>query len=101
VLIALRDYSSVRHLPQVAGLLWNNRVDAARPEQGRRGLGMGAASIAISFVRAEDIVPSLPARDWLGEISLLTVGRREPEKNTLLLAELLDELSRNLPVGSG
>jgi glycosyltransferase involved in cell wall biosynthesis len=96
-LIALPDYSSLRQLPQVARVLWNDRPDVARPEQGRRGLGMGAASIAISLVRAEDIVASPPARDWAGEISLLTVGRLEPEKNPLLLAEALARLESEHP----
>jgi len=48
--------------------------------------------IAISLMRAEDVVTSLPERDWTGQISLLTVGRLEPEKNPLLLVDALARL---------
>jgi glycosyltransferase involved in cell wall biosynthesis len=56
-----------------------------------------ALPIAISLVRAPDVVASPPARDWAGEISLLTVGRLEPEKNPLLLAEALARLESEHP----
>jgi glycosyltransferase involved in cell wall biosynthesis len=48
--------------------------------------------MAMSLVRAEDVVASPPKRDWAGEISLLTVGRLEPEKNPLLLVAALARL---------
>jgi glycosyltransferase involved in cell wall biosynthesis len=53
--------------------------------------------IAISLVRAEDVVSSPPNKDWAGEISLLTVGRLEPEKNPLLLIEALELLEAEFP----
>lgn len=40
------------------------------------------------IVRAETAV----AKDWSGEIRLLSVGRLDPEKNPLLLADILDLL---------
>jgi glycosyltransferase involved in cell wall biosynthesis len=59
-------------------------------------------SIDVSLVRAADIVaPSVPAsRSYDGELSVLTVGRIDAEKNPLLLADILallsaaDDLSR-------
>lgn len=56
-----------------------------------------ALPIAISLVRAEDIVDAPPAHHWAGEISLLTVGRLEPEKNPLLLVEALARLESEDP----
>jgi hypothetical protein len=62
---------------------------------------MGAASIAISFVRAEDIVPSLPARDWLERSLSSQSADGSPRRTHCFSPKLLDELSRNIPVGSG
>jgi len=53
--------------------------------------------IAISLVRAEQVVPFPPSKDWTAEISLLTVGRLEPEKNPLLLIEALQRLDAQFP----
>lgn len=53
--------------------------------------------MTVSLVRETDVVPEPPARDWSGEIHLLTVGRLEPEKNPLLVVELLAELERRHP----
>jgi glycosyltransferase involved in cell wall biosynthesis len=53
--------------------------------------------MAISLVRAEDIAASPPKRDWTGEISLLTVGRLEPEKNPLLLIDAVGRLEADHP----
>jgi glycosyltransferase involved in cell wall biosynthesis len=59
-------------------------------------------------VRAEDVAPGPPRRDWSGETRLLTVGRMDPEKNPLLLVRALAELEREEPgryvlswIGSG
>lgn len=56
-----------------------------------------ALPIAISLMRGEDIVNAPPEHDWSGEISLLTVGRLEPEKNPLLLIEVLAQLESEFP----
>jgi glycosyltransferase involved in cell wall biosynthesis len=56
-----------------------------------------ALPIAISLIRAEDVMTSPPERDWTGEISLLTVGRLEPEKNPLLLVDALARLESEDP----
>jgi glycosyltransferase involved in cell wall biosynthesis len=58
---------------------------------------LSALPIAISLVRAKDIVDIPPSRDWSREISLLTVGRLEPEKNPLLLVEALAQLDSEFP----
>jgi glycosyltransferase involved in cell wall biosynthesis len=59
--------------------------------------GSTVLPIAISLVRAEDVVASPPKPDWTGEISLLTVGRLEPEKNPLLLIDALGLLEADHP----
>jgi glycosyltransferase involved in cell wall biosynthesis len=50
-----------------------------------------------SLVPESAIVTAPPARDWSGTLELLTVGRIEPEKNPLLVADLLAELDRRSP----
>jgi glycosyltransferase involved in cell wall biosynthesis len=50
-----------------------------------------------SLVRAADLVDQPPERDWTGEIELLTVGRIDPEKNPLLLIDVLAALERARP----
>ncbi len=56
-----------------------------------------ALPIAISLMRGEDIVNAPPEHDWSGQISLLTVGRLEPEKNPLLLIDALAQLESDFP----
>jgi glycosyltransferase involved in cell wall biosynthesis len=63
----------------------------------RRYAGANVLPIAISLVRSEDVVSASPRRDWMGEISLLAVGRLEPEKNPLLLVEALGRLDAESP----
>jgi glycosyltransferase involved in cell wall biosynthesis len=63
----------------------------------RYGTGSNVLPMAISLMRAADVVPSPPNRDWGGEISLLTVGRIEPEKNPLLIVEALGRLEAAWP----
>jgi glycosyltransferase involved in cell wall biosynthesis len=50
-----------------------------------------------SLVRAADLVSEPPERDWTGTIDLLTVGRIDPEKNPLLLVEVIAALERARP----
>lgn len=51
--------------------------------------------IAVSLVRAADVVTEREAlaRDWSGELVALTVSRLDPEKNPLLLADVVARLS--------
>lgn len=51
----------------------------------------------ISLVEASDVAHPGPDRDWGDKITLLTVGRLEPEKNPLLLVEALGRLERDHP----
>jgi glycosyltransferase involved in cell wall biosynthesis len=51
----------------------------------------GAHELAVSFVREGDIAPPLE-RSYDREVTLLSVGRLETEKNPLLLADILAEL---------
>lgn len=55
-----------------------------------------------SLIRQDDLVPldEALARDWSGPVRLLSVGRLEPEKNPLLMAEIVALLrGRGLDVG--
>jgi glycosyltransferase involved in cell wall biosynthesis len=51
--------------------------------------------VAVSLVRDDDLVTQEQAleRDYGGELRVLSVGRLDPEKNPLLLADILAELS--------
>jgi glycosyltransferase involved in cell wall biosynthesis len=64
--------------------------DLARRYRG----GTAAVRIAVTLVEDEDVVEldSALARDWAGERRLLSVGRLDPEKNPLLLADVLAAL---------
>lgn len=65
-----------------------------------RRYGGGAApvlSTAISLVREAELAAEPAAARWEARIELLTVGRLEPEKNPLLLVEVLTELERQRP----
>jgi glycosyltransferase involved in cell wall biosynthesis len=66
-------------------------ANAARYGKGR------ILEMAPSLVRAADVVPEPPPRDWDGEIGLLTVGRIDTEKNPYLLVEALAALERTHP----
>lgn len=50
-----------------------------------------------SLVRDAEVVGAPRARDWGGEIGLLTVGRIDAEKNPFLLLEALAEIERRKP----
>jgi len=55
--------------------------------------------ISVSLVEEEDIVgiEDAMARDYGGELQVLSVGRLEPQKNPLLLVAILAELRRRDP----
>ena len=59
--------------------------------------GRSVLTMTASLVRAADIVDAPSARAWVDPITLLTVGRVEPEKNPLLLVEALAQLNREFP----
>jgi glycosyltransferase involved in cell wall biosynthesis len=48
--------------------------------------------MVVTLVRAADVAPRPPERDWSETIGLLTIGRLEPEKNPFLLLEVLARL---------
>jgi glycosyltransferase involved in cell wall biosynthesis len=102
-----RRLPSRRWLP-ILGVVWS--IEAVYRVLARRfpttAVGAGVAQryaganvlpIAISLVRSEDVVSAPPKREWVGEISLLAVGRLEPEKNPLLLVEALGRLDAESP----
>jgi glycosyltransferase involved in cell wall biosynthesis len=66
-------------------------ANAARYGKGR------VLAMTPSLVRAADVVARPPARNWGGEIGLLTVGRIDAEKNPFLLVEALAALEREQP----
>jgi glycosyltransferase involved in cell wall biosynthesis len=77
-----------RGLVTVQGIELAHRYGAPRPN---------VLEVAESVVRSADIVPaSSPDRDTT-EVSLLTVGRLEPEKNPLLLIDALARLEADEP----
>jgi glycosyltransferase involved in cell wall biosynthesis len=51
-------------------------------------------TISPSLVPSEAVVSEPPQRDWTRDVTLLTVGRIDAEKNPLLLVEALAELER-------
>lgn len=53
--------------------------------------------ISDSIVPAAEIASGPAAHDWSNELELLTVGRIDPEKNPLLVVEVLAELNRTEP----
>ena len=50
-----------------------------------------------SLVRSAQIAPSTSSADWSSQITLLTVGRIEPEKNPLLVLDVLEALEEAGP----
>jgi glycosyltransferase involved in cell wall biosynthesis len=67
---------------------------AAARYESRRGRVL---AMAPSLVRAADVVPDPPDRDWRGTIELFTVGRIDAEKNPLLVVEAVAALERARP----
>lgn len=72
-------------------------VQGAELAASYRGSRTNVLTATESVVRAIDLAPRSPGRDWSGEVELLTVGRLEPEKNPLLLVEALARLERERP----
>lgn len=71
-------------------------------EELARRYGRGAAPVlatGFSLIRASELVPPQRAlaRAWDGELRILTVGRLDPEKNPLLLAEVAARLRAREP----
>jgi glycosyltransferase involved in cell wall biosynthesis len=60
----------------------------------RYARGAPVFATGFSLIRERDLVPleRALARDWSGELRLLTVGRLSPEKNPLLLPEIVSRL---------
>jgi glycosyltransferase involved in cell wall biosynthesis len=88
-LFDLVDRLASRRLPTtVVGEEVGRRYGAPRPR---------LLVMTVSLVRESDIVAAPRPRDWSSQLELLTVGRLEPEKNPLLLIELLGELERREP----
>ena len=88
-LLDLVDRLASRRLPTtVVGEEVGRRYGAPRPR---------LLVMTVSLVRESDIVATPEPKDWTGQLELLTVGRLEPEKNPLLLVELLAELDRRDP----
>jgi glycosyltransferase involved in cell wall biosynthesis len=59
--------------------------------------GAGRAAVlttGFSLIREADIVSAdeVESRDWDGDLSILSVGRLDPEKNPLLLLDVLDRV---------
>jgi glycosyltransferase involved in cell wall biosynthesis/peptidoglycan/xylan/chitin deacetylase (PgdA/CDA1 family) len=52
------------------------------------------AQVSVSLVKASEVLEphETPARDWHGDVRLLSVGRLDTEKNPLLLADMLARL---------
>ncbi len=68
------------------------------PELARRyGPGKHVLPIFVSLVRDEDLVTTESAmtRSYAGELRILSVGRLEPEKNPLMLADVIARLPRD------
>ncbi len=54
-------------------------------------------TIRVNLISESEIPAEAPLRSWDGTVSMLTVGRVEPEKNPLLLVEALGILERAKP----
>jgi glycosyltransferase involved in cell wall biosynthesis len=59
----------------------------------------GVLAIGLSLVRDVDVVPLADslARRWDGDLRVLSVGRLDPEKNPLLLLDVIERLRRRDP----
>ena len=94
IVVAMRaldavDRLAARRLPAtVVGEDAGRRYGAPRPR---------LLVMTVSLMREADVVDEPRERDWAGQLELLTVGRMEPEKNPLLVVELLAELERRSP----
>jgi glycosyltransferase involved in cell wall biosynthesis len=83
------DRLAARRLPvTVVGEDAGRRYGAPRPR---------LLVMTVTLMRESDVVDEPRERDWTAQLELLTVGRLEPEKNPLLVVELLAELERRHP----
>jgi glycosyltransferase involved in cell wall biosynthesis len=74
------------------------RATVVGPELARRyGDSRVVLPMIVSLVRAADVAAAPAPADWNGTIDLLTVGRLEPEKNPLLLVDVLALLEAEEP----
>ncbi len=62
-----------------------------------RAYGPRALAFTVSLVSKDDVVRTPPARDWSREITLLTVGRIDVEKDPFLTLELMARLEAAHP----
>lgn len=118
IVLGVRQQTVAYHRSRLPGPLWKpvlllvwlmeaayrllaRRVHATvvGPEIAARYNGAGGPllTMTVSLVRAEDVVASAPERDWSDAITLLTVGRIEPEKNPFLLLEAVARLEQASP----
>jgi glycosyltransferase involved in cell wall biosynthesis len=72
---------------------------AVGPDLARRYRGREVLPIVISLVDEQDVTPreQALARPYDGRLTVLSVGRLDPEKNPLLLADAFAELRREDP----
>jgi glycosyltransferase involved in cell wall biosynthesis len=59
--------------------------------------GRAVLPLTVSLVSEQEIDASPPERRWDGELTVISVGRLEEEKNPLLLADVLARLRANDP----
>lgn len=94
IVVAMRaldavDRLAARRLPAtVVGEAVGRRYGSPRPR---------LLVMTVTLMREADVLDEPRERDWTGELELLTVGRLEPEKNPLLVVDLLAELERRHP----
>ncbi len=62
-----------------------------------RAYGPRALDITVSLISKDEIARALPNRDWRGEITLLTVGRIDVEKDPFLTVEVVARLQAAQP----
>ncbi len=62
-----------------------------------RAYGPRVHDMTVGLVRKHEIAESVLERDWSGEITLLTVGRLDVEKDPLLTVDLLGRLEAAYP----
>jgi glycosyltransferase involved in cell wall biosynthesis len=96
-----------RRLHPMLGLAWTldriwrllaRRLDATVVgAELARSYGPSAHDIIVSLVSSNEIARARPDRDWSGEITLLTVGRIDVEKDPFLTVELVARLQAAHP----
>jgi glycosyltransferase involved in cell wall biosynthesis len=94
VLAAIRALDGVHRL--VARRIPATVVGPVNAERYKGGRGRTLMMMP-SLVRDAEVVAAPVARDWSGEIGLLTVGRIDAEKNPFLLLDALAEIERRRP----